>query len=104
MSEHKVTETITQRDGQSSAHLQCSCGLSMVIPNVRKTPLRVARKQLEDMHKNLPVEDSPESKKSELTELREEIQKEIKKQKKSRRVVLKLNRKEPSKQLPDNSE
>ncbi len=64
MSEHTVTENITQRDGQSSAHLECSCGLSMVVVSVRKTPMRVARQQLDAMHKNLAakpvVESEPE--------------------------------------------
>ena len=64
MSEHTVTENITQRDGQSSAHLECSCGLSMVVVSVRKTPMRVAREQLDAMHKNLVPENSPKPKKS----------------------------------------
>ncbi len=63
MNDHKVTENLMQRNATTSATLTCSCGLSIDIANLSKTPLKAARAQLAGMHENLKPENSPKPKK-----------------------------------------
>ncbi len=53
MSEHKVTENITQAGTYISGEIVCSCGKSASITHNKKTSLTVARARLREMHENL---------------------------------------------------
>lgn len=61
MSEHKVTEEITQTGGHVSAKIFCSCGI-VVESDTRKTSLRALRASITKLHK-IAAEDSPKPRK-----------------------------------------
>ncbi len=49
MSDHKVTEHITQTGTLRSAKIFCSCGI-VVEDDIRRTPLRVLRRSIAKLH------------------------------------------------------
>ena len=62
MSEHKVTEHITQTGTHVSVKIYCSCGI-VVEDDTRRTPLRVLRGSMTKLHK---LESENSSKKQKL--------------------------------------
>lgn len=77
MSEHTITIDYYQGGKERHARFRCACGFSIETVDLRKEPRRVALARFQKEHDAA----TSKLKKSELTELREEIQKEIKKQK-----------------------